>query len=201
MIYQRSRSSIRMLTADKREIFSCIQVLSEMQNRWNSSRHCKHALETLCESLQHRHDGCSTSVDASSRANMSPQAAPSATQQDDATTRLPGTTNATQNSTKRRRLGTKSDSNAHQASSVGSTITANLDPSAAMVSQSAQNWAPVLEYTGPDFGFGFDTTLEMNNISSTAQDFDTSFLDTGGGLYTTATWDAYMNSFEGTFPF
>lgn len=81
----------------------------------------------------------------------------------------------------------KKDNNA--ADSYDSTAHSNYTESDAL-----QDMIPVLQYTGPDFGFdasSFDNLMGSHDAS------DNTYTNELGGLYADADWDAYIQGLGG----
>lgn len=157
-----------------------------MGSRWASARHCHAALKTLLERLRLRHSG--------GHRNLSPTR-PYRVDEDEsedavgAPPSYPKSTMPSEEPQSNKRRRTNGDLGAytqHHSYSQRQSLPLGVDMF------EPQNWQPVLEYTGPDFGFDADQLAERGEWQGL---LNQNLNGESGGLFDGAGWDAYLQSF------
>lgn len=164
----------------QRDINLCLEALAVLARRWPSALHCQSVLRRLLQALN------SGGYEAQrTRRQTNPSTTPE--RGDSYRGKTPAgpidSVSFEQPSPKRQ----KKDNNA--ADSHGSTAHPNYTEPVAF-----QDMIPVLQYTGPDFGFdasSFDNLMGSHDAS------DNTYTNELGGLYADADWDAYIQGLGG----
>lgn len=153
-------------------------ILNQMPAEWKSARRCLIALDTLYRKLCVRQE-----------IRGRPASKRPITQSDFGNTGLDESHDNGESD------GTRSSKRQRQLDVPMNNITG---PTPNSVYPPLPDWMPVLEYTGPDFGF--DTTsfdIDEMRDESLSHQASTEF----PGFFSNTEWNAYMNTFDGRFNF
>ncbi|KAI0596218.1 fungal-specific transcription factor domain-containing protein [Biscogniauxia sp. FL1348] len=171
------------------DIEHCLKLLELFGTSWASARRCHAALKALLDKLSSQsHGGIpdSTSTPVISRQTEDGQ-------DQSMVTEVPMAQNpdaAGMRMVKRRRLYNDTR-DGFSIDEVSGTAT-NTNPSNFLT------YMPVLEYTGPDFGFDAARTYDQATAPQSLYDYQ---LNPDSGLFSNAGWDLYINNFDNGFGF
>ncbi|KAH8667017.1 fungal-specific transcription factor domain-containing protein [Xylariales sp. PMI_506] len=171
-----------------------IQVLQAMGSRWTSARDCARALATFLDKLEARASSSISQVYNPLNLGLQTPAAPTSMQRASgwATPTIPD-----ESPSKRRRV---LDHVTGGGGGGGSSTNEVADPRSNVLGGSAaiaaQNWVPILDYIGPDFGF--------DAVHPDLQEVPQSLLHGGfaynvDDMFNDVNWDASGLSFDGVF--
>lgn len=165
---------------------ACSLLLDKMGSTWVSARHCRAALKTLLDRLQLRSRGGHQHAQSTSTPRASHDEISGLT---NTSTVYPSHSSAAEGtpSNKRQRMnGEAATYLQRQSYSQGPNFSFGPDMS------ESQIWQPVLEYTGPDFGFDSNQLADRGEWQGL---LNQNFNAESGGLFDIAGWDAYVQSF------
>ncbi|KAH7127532.1 fungal-specific transcription factor [Dactylonectria macrodidyma] len=161
----------------------CLAILESMASRWASARHCREAIKSLLQRLNDRFGPSLVDLGPTIYPSRLPYHASIQTMDmDPASTAIPEGRSA-----KRQRLYNEMTA-WHQGplQYTAANIVADEDPFG------AEDWMPVMEYTGPDFGFDA-AHIDRQGLFSGAQDTEM------GSLFSSIGWDASLQGPGGRF--
>lgn len=165
---------------------ACFVLLDKMGPTWVSARHCRAALQTLLDRLQLRSRGGQQHASST----PAPRASHDATNGFTSSSSVyPGHSSGAEATPSSKRQKTNGDAGTYvqrQSHNQGPNFSVGPDMS------ESQIWQPVLEYTGPDFGFDSNQLADRGEWQGL---LNQNFNAESGGLFDIAGWDAYVQSF------
>lgn len=174
-----------------RDLYQCLESLDGMSSRWPSARQCRVALKMLLDRLAQGIQYRQSQSDGSKNVGFSR----SGTQVVESSGLNPVAALSDEPNNKRRRYNDEPSIN-FSTQPLSATELSSLSFGAGL--SDMRDWQPVLEYTGPDFGF--DAAQVANGDWQTSID-PSMPMESTGTLFSNPSFDAYVQYFGNNLNF